>query len=133
MKYISLIIISALVIACNSGFAQATLPAGKPVKTGNEWKMPGDALTRSKKFTDDLKVNLGLDDATSQKVFKAYLANTKSVDEIPMLPISDDEKANRLKANKLAFDETLKGILTAEQFDKYIKLGNNPKAQITHK
>jgi hypothetical protein len=121
MKYISLIAASVFVIACNSVFAQASLPAGKPVKRGNEWKMPGDALTRSKKFTDDLKSNLGLDDATSQKVFKAYLANTKSVDEIPALPISEDEKTNRLKTNKLAFDETLKGILTPEQFDKYLK------------
>jgi hypothetical protein len=127
MKYISLITASVFMIACNSVFAQATLPAGKPVKTGNEWKMPGDALTRSKKFSDDLKANLGLDDATSQKVFKAYLGNTKSVDEIPMLPISEDEKTSRLKANKLAFDETLKGILTPEQFDKYLKMGANTK------
>ena len=122
MKYLSFVTASVLIVACNNAFAQATLPAGKPVKTGNEWKMPGDALTRSKKFSDDLKANLGLDDATSQKVFKAYLGNTKSVDEIPMLPISEDAKTSRLKANKLAFDETLKGILTPEQFDKYLKI-----------
>jgi hypothetical protein len=114
-------------IASNWVFAQATLPAGKPVKTGNEWKMPGDALTRSKKFSDDLKANLGLDDATSQKVFQAYLGNTKSVDEIPMLPISNDEKTSRLKANKLAFDETLKSILMPEQFEKYLKMGTVAK------
>ena len=128
MKYISLTAVISFLLACNSlSFAQESLPSGKPVKTGNEWKMPGDALTRSKKFTDVLKTNLDLNDATAQKVFKAYLANTKSVDEIPVLPVSDEEKANKLKANKIAFDETLKGILSTEQFDKYLKMEANKK------
>lgn len=128
MKYIGLITLSVFLFLCNDLFAQESLPAGKPVKTGNEWKMPGDALTRSKKFTDDLKDRLGLDEATSQKVFKAYLANTKPVDEIPLLSISDEEKASRLKANRLAFDETLKGILSPGQFDKYLKTAANIKS-----
>ena len=88
----SIIAGAALLFACVHLFAQTALPTGKPVKTGNEWKMPGDALTRSQKFASDLKKNLDLDDATSQKVFRAYLDNTKSVDEIPVLPISEDEK-----------------------------------------
>jgi hypothetical protein len=124
MKYFSLLPVILSVSICNNLFAQDTLPTGKPAKTGNEWKMPGDALTRSKKFSDNLKVKLGLNDATAQKVFQAYLSNTKSVDEIPMLPIADDEKTARLKANKVAFDETLKGILSPVQFDKYSKMGN---------
>jgi hypothetical protein len=111
-----------LLFVCTHLFAQSTLPAGKPVKTGNEWKMPGDAVTRAQNFTNDLKKSLGLDDAASQKVFKAYLDNTKPVDEIPMLPISEDEKKERLKANKIAFNETLKGILSPEQYGKYAKI-----------
>ena len=122
MKYLKLLPVVLSVFICNNLFAQDTLSTGKPVKTGNEWKMPGDALTRSKKFSDNLKAKLGLDDATTKKVFQAYLANTKSVDEIPMLPITGDEKTARLKANKIAFDETLKGILSPAQFDKYSKL-----------
>ncbi len=122
MKHINFSAAIFFMFIGNSLFAQQPLPAGKPVKTGNEWKMPGDALERAKKFTDKLKSNIGLDDPTSKKVFSAYLANTKSVDEIPVLPISEEEKTSRLKANKIAFDETLKGILSPAQFDKYLKM-----------
>jgi hypothetical protein len=128
MKYISLTATVLLLFAFNNLFAQQSLPAGKPVKTGNEWKMPGDALDRAKKFTDLLKTNIGLDDATSKKIFSAYLGNTKAVDEIPMLPISDEEKAARQKANKATFDETLKGILSPAQFDKYLKMEADMKS-----
>jgi hypothetical protein len=127
MKQIILITAALLLFTGNCVFAQSSLPTGKPVKTGNEWKMPGDAMARAKKFTETLKINLGLDDAASQKVFQAYLGNTKSVDEIPMLPISDDEKKAKLKANRAAFDDTLKGILSTEQFAKYQKMEADSK------
>jgi len=130
MKHITLITAAALLFTANCVFAQSSLPAGKPVKTGNEWKMPGDAMTRAKKFSETLKTNLDLDDATTQKVFQAYLGNTKSVDEIPMLPISDDEKKAKLKANRLAFDDMLKGILSGEQFEKYQKLEADSKNKL---
>jgi hypothetical protein len=129
MKYITLTAATLALLLCNCASAQSSLPAGKPVKTGNEWKMPGDAMTRAKKFTETLKTNFNLDDATSQKVFQAYLANTKSVDEIPMLPISEEEKKNRLKANRAAFDDKLKGILSNEQFEKYQKLEADSKGR----
>jgi hypothetical protein len=127
MKYISLIMAAAMLFACSKASAQSSLPAGKPTKTGDEWKMPGDAMTRAKKFTETLKTSLNLDDATSQKIFQAYLANTKSVDEIPMLPVSDEEKKAKLKANRVAFDDKLKGILSDDQFAKYQKLEADSK------
>lgn len=130
MKYITFTAAALALLLCNNAFAQTPLAAGKPTKTGNEWKMPGDAMTRAKKFTETLKTNLNLDDATSQKVFQAYLGNTKSVDEIPMLPISDEEKKAKLKANRAAFDDKLKGILSGEQFEKYQKLEVDSKGSL---
>lgn len=98
--------------------AQTAAPE-KPIKTGNEWKMPGDVLKRSKAFADTLRQQLGLTAEQTKAVHDAYLANTKPLDEIGVLPISDKEKQNRLRANKAALDETLKGIFTASQLEKY--------------
>jgi len=58
-------------------FAQSTEPL-KPVKTGDEWKMPTDVFKRSQTFADSLKKELGLDAAKTKKVYDAYLANIKS-------------------------------------------------------
>ncbi len=110
-------------------FAQTALPAGKPQKTGNEWKMPGDAVGRAQSFADKLKKGIGLDDATAQKIFGTYLDNTKSVDEIPLLPITDQEKKQRLKANRVAFDEKIKEILSPVQFTKYKEIEDNQNAR----
>ncbi len=107
-----------LLTTANNLFAQQD----KPVKTGDEWRMPTSAIIRSRHFADTLTQTFKLDAATNQKLYDVYLANTKPVDEIPMLPISDDEKKNRLKANKAAFDESIKGILTTAQFATYLKM-----------
>lgn len=101
--------------------AQTTNPQ-KPVKTGNEWKMPSDVFKRSKAFSDNLQKELGLDSVQSKKVYDAYLANTKPLDEISVLPISEKEKEAEIKANKAAFNETLKGIFTTAQYNKYVKI-----------
>ncbi len=99
-----------------------TTNAQKPVKTGNEWKMPSDVFKRSKAFSDNLQKELGLDSVQSKKVYDAYLANTKPLDEISVLPISEKEKEAEIKANKAAFNETLKGIFTTAQYNKYVKI-----------
>lgn len=120
-----------LFVMCNtctfSAFAQTPLPASKPVKTGNEWKMPTDALIRSKAFSDSLKGALSLDDVTTKKVFNAYLANTKSVDEIAVTFPKEDDKKRALKTNRLKFDLTLKDILSPTEFEHYNK--NNPSSK----
>jgi hypothetical protein len=101
--------------------AQTTKPQ-KPVKTGNEWKMPSDVVKRSKAFADNLEIKLGLDSVQARKVRDAYLANTKALDEISVQTISENEKEVKLKANKAAFNEKLKEIFTAAQFSEYLKL-----------
>lgn len=94
----------------------------KPVKTGNEWKMPSDVFKRSRDFSNNLQKQLGLDSAQTRKVYGVYLENTKPLDEIGVLPISEKEKQSRLKANRSAFNEKLKGIFTIDQYQKYLKL-----------
>ncbi|MCO5948297.1 hypothetical protein [Mucilaginibacter flavidus] len=117
------IILSALALTlCGiKAKAQTGEQAETPVKNGNEWQMPKDVLMRSKKFADGLKQSLGLDDATTKKVFNAYLGNTKSVDEIKVAQVSEKEKKDKLAANQQEFLKILQGILTPAQYDAYLK------------
>jgi hypothetical protein len=109
---------------CSAGLSAQTKDTGTvPVKTGNEWRMPDDAVKRSQDFADRLKKDLGLDEETTKKIFQACLANTKPLDEIKVLPLSDKEKADRLKANQAAFKQTLKGILSVDEYVRYVKMG----------
>lgn len=101
--------------------AQSTKPQ-KPVKTGNEWKIRSDVFKRSKAFADNLQKKLGLDSVQTKKVYDTYLGNTKPLDEISVLPISEKEKEAELRANKAAFNEKLKEIFTAAQYSKYLKM-----------
>jgi hypothetical protein len=110
-----------LTIAIGQLQAQSTQNE-KPVKTGDEWKMPSDVLKRSREFAGKLQKKLGLDDAQTKKVYDAYLANTKPLDEISVQPIPEKEKTAKINANKAAFNETLKGILTPAQYERYLKM-----------
>lgn len=92
----------------------------KPVKTGNEWKMPADVFKRSATYAERMKASLHLDSTQTKRVYDAYLGNIKSVDEISVIPDEEVKKA-KMKANQAAFDETLKGILSAAQFHTYIQ------------
>ena len=123
-RNVILALLSTLLSAVAS--AQATAPA-KPVKTGNEWKMPSDVFKRSRIYANNLKKQLDLDSLQTEKVYAAFLANTKPLDEIGVLPISQEQKDRQIKANKAAFDEKLKGIFSAAQFNKYKKIEGSPK------
>jgi hypothetical protein len=118
MKKANFLSILVLILISMHSSAQTT-DSGTPVKVGNEWQMPKDVLIRSKNFSEDLKRSAGLDDTTTQKAFNFYLANTKSVDEIRMGQGSMKEKKDALAANESAFDQNLKSILTAKQFERY--------------
>lgn len=107
MKQITLIYIAFLTIASVELSAQITSPQ-KPVRTGDEWKIPSDAFKRSKDFADNLQTRLKLDSIQKKKVYDIYLSNTKPLDKIGILSISDKEKGERINANKAAFDESLK-------------------------
>lgn len=91
-----------------------------PVKTGNEWKMPADVFKRSEAYAGNLKAKLSLDSMQTKKVYDAYLANIKSVDEISVLT-DEEEKKVKMRANQATFNETLKGILSSAQFNKYLQ------------
>lgn len=116
------ILIAAFVIFTTTQLSAQTLTPQKPVKTGNEWKMPSDVFKRSKAFAADLQKKLGLDSIQTKKVYDSYLANTKPLDEIQISNASDKEKEIKLKANKVAFNEKLKSILTPAQYAKYLKM-----------
>lgn len=55
-----------------------------------------------------------------EKVYEIFLANTKPLDEISVTTVSDKEKAAMRKSNQIAFDEKMKGILSAVQYQKYM-------------
>jgi hypothetical protein len=118
MKKVSWLSALVLIMVCKQSSAQTT-DSTIPVKVGNEWQMPKDVLIRSQNFSEDLKRSAGLDDTTTKKAFNLYLANTKSVDEIRLGSGSVKEKKDALAANGMAFDQNLKTILTAEQFERY--------------
>jgi len=121
MKKVTLFSFMLLALTSLKALAQTDDKTTQPVKTGNEWQMPKDVLQRAKTFSESLQKSLSLSDTATKKVFNAYLGNTKSVDEIRMGQGSESEKKAALTANRQAFDQILKGILTPAQFKTYIK------------
>jgi hypothetical protein len=120
--------LSMLFLVCNARMlAQSKDTASTPLKTGNEWHMPGDVIKRSQDFSDRLTKDLGLDETRSKKVFTAFIENTKPVDEIKMGPLDDKAKAQALKHNRESFKAKLKDILSSAQYDKFIKIGDDKK------
>ena len=120
MKKKAFFVLILLTISGSQLSAQTTSPQ-KPVKTGNEWKMPTDVFKRSRSFADNMQNKFGLDSMQTKKVYDIYLENTKPLDEISVQPISEKEKEAKLNANKTAFNEKLKGIFTPAQYSKYLK------------
>ncbi|HXB09462.1 MAG TPA: hypothetical protein VNW04_20190, partial [Puia sp.] len=117
-----LLFAAALLFSSIIAQAQAQQPQPqKPVKTGDEWKMPGDVLQRSRHFADSLKKNLNLDAATTQQIFQAYMNNTKPVDEINITTTDPTARKEKVKANHAAFNEKLKSILSPAQYQKYLQ------------
>jgi hypothetical protein len=122
--------LTLMAVLCLAGHlrsrAQAKDTSTMPVKTGNEWRMPSPVIQKAKDFSNRLKTDLNLDDEVTKQIFQAYLVNTKPVDEIRMNSNLDDKgKARALQANRDAFKDKLKGMLTAEQFTKFQKMDAN--------
>jgi len=103
------------------GHTQTTKPLA-PAKTGNDWKMPSDVFQRAKTYSTDLQKKLGLDSLQTKKIYGIFLANTKPLDEISVAEVSDKEKAAMRKSNQLAFNEKIKSILSASQYQKFAAL-----------
>jgi protein CpxP len=78
----------------------------------------GDPATRAKKMADRMTQQLGLDQATSQKVYDASLARAQKVNDIQASADDNKAKSQALKANADDFKAKLKSILTPDQFAK---------------
>ncbi len=97
--------------------AQVNTRMGKNRPMQQQHQM-GDPATRAKKMTDRMTQQLGLDQATSQKVYDVTLARAQKVDAIQASSDDNKAKAQSLKANADDFKAKLKGILTPDQFTK---------------
>ncbi|MFD2936083.1 DUF4890 domain-containing protein [Spirosoma flavum] len=105
--------------------AQQTATPDAPVQSNTRMgksrpmqQQMGDPATRAKKMTDRMTKQLGLDQATSQKVYDVTLARAQKVDAIQASSDDNRAKAQSLKANADDFKAKLKGILTPDQFTK---------------
>ena len=78
-----------------------------------------DPATRARKMTDRMTQQLGLDQATSQKVYDATLARAQKIDAIQASSDDNKAKAQALKANADDFKSKLQGVLTPDQFTKF--------------
>lgn len=102
--------------------AQTNDTSTLPVKTGDEWRMPQQAVQKAKEYSTSLRKALQLNDDQAKKIFQLCLANTKPFDEIRLNPTLDAKaKAQALKANKDILAEKIKEILTPEQKAKFLK------------
>lgn len=125
------IILSGLVLSFFSAplFAQQTTPADAPAQTnarmgrnrlmGQNQNQTADAATRARKMTDRLTKQLGLDEATSQKVYTAALTRDQKIDDIRASSTDNRANAKSMKANADDFKTKLQGILTPDQFTKF--------------
>ena len=100
---------------------------GTSQRQNRQDKPMADAATRTQRYTDRLTQTLSLDAATSKKVYDSYLARTNKVDEIQASTASGKDKNDALKANKDAFENSLKRILSADQFAQYSKMESDRK------
>lgn len=121
MKKAILISLMVLGIATIKANAQSAAERQLPKKKGDEWQMPKDILLRSSDFSQKAKKSLGLDSAATKKVFDLYLGNTKTVDEIRIGAGSAEDKKDALATNQREFDQKIKEVVTAKQFEMYME------------
>jgi protein CpxP len=103
--------------------AQANARMGRN-RSGQDRPM-ADPATRARKMTDRMTQELGLDQATSQKVYDATLARTQKVNDIQASADNNKAKAQALKANADDYKRTLQGILPPDQFAKIEAMKGN--------
>ncbi|WP_020602410.1 DUF4890 domain-containing protein [Spirosoma spitsbergense] len=103
--------------------AQANARMGRN-RSGQDRPM-ADPATRARKMTDRMTQELGLDQATSQKVYEATLARTQKVNDIQASADNNKAKAQALKANADDYKRTLQGLLTPDQLAKIEAMKGN--------
>ena len=113
--------LSVPLFAQQTATPDAPAPANTNTRMGRNRPMQhqmGDPATRARKMTDRMTQQLGLDQATSQKVYGAMLTRAQKIDAIQASSDNNRAKAQSLKANADDFKAQLKGILTPDQFTK---------------
>jgi periplasmic protein CpxP/Spy len=118
-------------------FAQQTATPTAPAQTGTRMgknrsmsqHQMGDPATRAKKMTDRMTQQLGLDQATSQKVYDATLARAQKIDAIQASSDANKAKAQAMKANADEFKASMKGILTPDQYAKFESMKGHRKGR----
>lgn len=105
--------------------AQQTATPDAPATTTNRLgrnrsmqHQTGDPATRARKMTDRMTQQLGLDQATSQKVYDVTLARAQKVNAIQASADDNKAKSQALKANADDFKAKLQSVLTPDQFAK---------------
>lgn len=107
--------------------AQQTATPDAPAQTGRrmgrnprmQQYQAGDPTTRAQRMAGQMTKQLGLDEATSKKVYDLTLARAQKVDAIQKSTDDNKAKGQALKANADDFKTKLKGILTPDQFTKF--------------
>ena len=108
--------------------AQANAPMGK--KRMAQSYQAADPTVRAQKMSARMTKELGLDEATSKKVYDIALARAQKVDEIQKGSDDGRTKAKALKANADDFKSKLQGVLTPDQFSKFTAMtGRGRKGQ----
>lgn len=105
--------------------AQTNGRMGRNQGTNRQQRPMADAPTRARKMTDRMTQQLGLDQATSAKVYDAALARDQKIDNIQKGTDDNRTKAQALKANADDFRGKLQGILTPDQFTKFDAMRNH--------
>ncbi|QMW02760.1 DUF4890 domain-containing protein [Spirosoma foliorum] len=86
---------------------------------GMQQHQAADPTVRAQRMTDQMTKQLGLDEATSKKVYDVALARAQKVDAIQKGTDDNKAKNQALQANAEDFKSKLKGVLTPDQFTKF--------------
>lgn len=121
MKAIKALILLATMASSQVLIAQKPAPAPEKHSQRPDGPPPpmADAPTRARKMTEHMINDLGLNEATSKKVYEITLARATKVDKIQSSNADGKAKNDALKANADDFKAKLKSILTTEQFAKF--------------
>lgn len=133
-----LIVLSSFMLTlCSSSlFAQQTAATNAPDQTNApkvknrsaQTYQAADPTVRAQKMSDRMKQQLGLDEATSKKVYDVVLARAQKVDAIQKSSDDNRTKAKELKANADDFKSKLKEVLTPDQFSKFTSMTGRMRA-----
>lgn len=79
-------------------------------------------MPNAERFTERMTKELKLNAATAKKVHDAFAKNMKQMEAVFNSKTDEKEKRAALDANRKAFEQTMKGILSPAQFAQFQKL-----------